>query len=383
MYGSLSYMGLPIEVLVKRYRHEFSNGKSFSSVEECANDFARYLEADVPYNKKEEDESVARIVYWAVRTISSKCQQTFFDNMIEAGKVLKSKANGICQNVIGDEIDRLEILEGAECFTPGQLTTIGRKYQEIIDNYIDECFSWLKVSDRTQGQIKKLVQLVLHRARLSRFRTGIVVAGFGSEEICPTLCSFEMDGIVNEKLKRTKIEIVDIDRGGPGADVKAFAQREMVERFLQGVDPSYDLYVQNRLEDAMKEFAEAIFRGQGLSRQNAQAKVTKLSPVISKIKKDFVKVSDEHKENEFRDNVLNMVQFMPNQELSTLAESLIDLTSLKRRMSAERETVGGDIDVAIISKSEGFVWIKRKHYFPPELNPRFFHRHYEAKGDVK
>jgi hypothetical protein len=47
-------------------------------------------------------------------------------------------------------------------------------------------------------------------------------------------------------------------------------------------------------------------------------------------------------------------------------------------MSAERETVGGDIDVAIISKSEGFVWIKRKHYFPADLNPRFFRRHYET-----
>ncbi len=96
------------------------------------------------------------------------------------------------------------------------------------------------------------------------------------------------------------------------------------------------------------------------------------------MKQDFIEKSAEHKEKEFKHNVLNMVQFMPNQELATLAESLVDLTSLKRRMSAERETVGGDIDVAIISKSEGFVWIKRKHYFPADLNPRFFRRHYET-----
>jgi hypothetical protein len=35
------------------------------------------------------------------------------------------------------------------------------------------------------------------------------------------------------------------------------------------------------------------------------------------------------------------------------------------------ETVAGPIDVAVISKGDGFIWIKRKHYFSPELNPHF------------
>ena len=33
--------------------------------------------------------------------------------------------------------------------------------------------------------------------------------------------------------------------------------------------------------------------------------------------------------------------------------------------------VGGPIDVAVISKGDGFVWIKRKHYFKAELNLHF------------
>jgi hypothetical protein len=39
------------------------------------------------------------------------------------------------------------------------------------------------------------------------------------------------------------------------------------------------------------------------------------------------------------------------------------------------ETVGGPIDVAVISKGDGFVWIKRKHYFERDLNPHFFRNH--------
>ncbi|HEY0631206.1 MAG TPA: hypothetical protein VGC98_04065 [Thermoleophilaceae bacterium] len=38
----------------------------------------------------------------------------------------------------------------------------------------------------------------------------------------------------------------------------------------------------------------------------------------------------------------------------------------------ETETVSGPIDVAVISAGDGFVWIKRKHYFEAERNPQFF-----------
>jgi hypothetical protein len=65
---------------------------------------------------------------------------------------------------------------------------------------------------------------------------------------------------------------------------------------------------------------------------------------------------------------------MPKQELASLAEELINLTSVKRKFSSGAESVGGPIDVALISRIDGFVWVGRKHYFEPSLNPRYFHR---------
>jgi hypothetical protein len=70
----------------------------------------------------------------------------------------------------------------------------------------------------------------------------------------------------------------------------------------------------------------------------------------------------------------DMVEFMPKPELAKMAEALVNLTSIKRHVSRGMETVGGPIDVAVISQSEGFVWVKRKHYFPAELNSRYFER---------
>jgi hypothetical protein len=52
-----------------------------------------------------------------------------------------------------------------------------------------------------------------------------------------------------------------------------------------------------------------------------------------------------------------------------MAETLVNLTTFKRRVSTSRETAGGPIDVAVVSRGDGFVWVRRKRYFPIELNP--------------
>jgi hypothetical protein len=61
-----------------------------------------------------------------------------------------------------------------------------------------------------------------------------------------------------------------------------------------------------------------------------------------------------------------------------MAEALVNLTAFKRRMTDELETVGGPVDVAVISKGDGLVWVKRKHYFKPELNQHFFANYYRG-----
>ena len=69
-----------------------------------------------------------------------------------------------------------------------------------------------------------------------------------------------------------------------------------------------------------------------------------------------------------------MVAYLSKEDIAELAEALVHLTQLKLKVSREPETVGGPIDVAVISKGDGLIWIERKHYFQRELNPRYFHR---------
>jgi hypothetical protein len=75
---------------------------------------------------------------------------------------------------------------------------------------------------------------------------------------------------------------------------------------------------------------------------------------------------------------------MPLQDAIDLADFLVDLTIKFSRFMPGAPTVGGPIEIAAISKHEGFRWIKRKYYFRRDLNPEErFTRVYEpgSKGD--
>ena len=60
--------------------------------------------------------------------------------------------------------------------------------------------------------------------------------------------------------------------------------------------------------------------------------------------------------------IFKSVDLLPLSEMAFLAENLVNITSLKRLYSLDgrQQTVGGPTDVAIISKGDGFVWVKNK-----------------------
>ena len=59
---------------------------------------------------------------------------------------------------------------------------------------------------------------------------------------------------------------------------------------------------------------------------------------------------------------------MPVQDAINLADFLVDLTKRYFSFLPGADIVGGETDIATVTKYEGFKWIKRKHYYPISLN---------------
>lgn len=59
---------------------------------------------------------------------------------------------------------------------------------------------------------------------------------------------------------------------------------------------------------------------------------------------------------------------MPIQDAIDLASYLADTAKRFYRFLPGSDIVGGDTDIAVITRYEGFKWVERKHYYPAELN---------------
>jgi hypothetical protein len=59
---------------------------------------------------------------------------------------------------------------------------------------------------------------------------------------------------------------------------------------------------------------------------------------------------------------------MPVGEVIDLAEFLVDATIKFVRFAPGHQTVGGPVEIAALTRHEGFKWIKRKHHYPQSLN---------------
>lgn len=64
---------------------------------------------------------------------------------------------------------------------------------------------------------------------------------------------------------------------------------------------------------------------------------------------------------------------MPIQDAIDLTDFLADMTKKVFRFRAVPEYVSGEIDIATVTKYENFRWIKRKHYYPANLNREVDH----------
>ena len=150
--------------------------------------------------------------------------------------------------------------------------------------------------------------------------------------------------------------------------IDLFGQKDIMKSFLHGINPGY----RHHIEDVVEELIITVFEDFDNMFPDVRTKECQearfASLVMKRLRETFARLDDTEDDNWIP--IFNMVQSMPKDELSVTAETLVNLTKFRLRISDEQETVGGPIDVAVITKGDGFVWVKRKHYFPAELNLR-------------
>lgn len=363
IYGNADFMQYPWETVIKLYRKQIGL-RNQSTIMDWATDFAKYVgkfgkitPEDKTRNLQEvtrswfasaldeaDDAAIARGISIGTGDYISLLKGVFLDNVkatIEKDRWMSDKAAKKFVNNFGGVVDEIR--------------------KEFIEDFGDD-----ELNDIADKFISSAI-LYRHPSPLS---SGVVIAGFGDSEYFPTVVSLECDGYLGDRLKLYPENVIDVTRSMTGA-MRAFAQGEMVQRFMSGFDPLLGSALMTAFAEVLKESCLEVLNKYGSSRKTTAKSKTDVIEAVHASMHKLVEQVESFTTRAFSNPIVEMISLLPKDELANLAESLVALTSLKRRVSRDMETVGGAIDVALISKSDGFVWIKRKYYFPQELNPQF------------
>ncbi|MFA5348306.1 MAG: hypothetical protein WC294_09215 [Methanoregula sp.] len=372
IFNNAAFLGIPWEPLITRFGDSLGPAP-LPNLSDYADRFLGFLKSEQELITADiEKQYFTSLIYAYYLSLRQIFQQNSLEIIRVQGVISEDQIGDIVAEKINEIYAQIMSAEPVSGIDQSRIRDLSKAYDEITTRVISEVFEQLPIPDPTRAQLKEIPFMFFGKysgsldPMVQNF-SGMVIAGFGEKEIFPSLVTYAIEGRLSGALKYKETENKKITLES-GAYVIPFAQREMVDIFMSGIDP--------RLTDALVESLSEIFRGY------PQAIVDSIETMNddekSSLKTQFQPQSDVLIEriSTYIDNyrasnigpVINVVISLPKTELAAMAESLVNLTSLKRKVSLQAETVGGPVDVAVLSKRDGFVWIKKKHYFKEELN---------------
>lgn len=375
VYSNAELMKIPIEIIIKQYKNELRS-KTFSYLDEYVNDFLSFI-----VNKTELFHlSINEEAY-----VSSVSIDLLNGLLADYQILIRRKENSVQRNLTAEELRDIqrEATLGTCRFVDGfsdipgfdQTEYIKEVYGNKLQEQIKNDFPWVP-----DDLFNPLFESIIAAYRKSFFRrnyVGIAFAGYGDLEIFPHMTHLHLSGLINGQLRYSIQEVVEVNEN-QSATITPLAQTDVMQTFLFGINDNFISDLRNEIPFQIKTcldgLEDSLFApGKKSEVQNSlnNAAACIINQIITKAREQYLFP------------ITNSLASLPIEELSLLAESMINITSLRRKVAIDDNigTVGGPIDVAIISKSDGFIWLKRKHYFEQKYNPQYFYSHYFSERE--
>lgn len=370
IYGSAMFMGIPWETIIKKYRNEILRDQYFGTLQEHTDHFLDYLVSPSIISEKTEDHFL-KTRFWR---IADRLVQKFKNDL---KRMFEEATSPINETSVKDRLskwiletqDKIKDHAPIDGITSQEKDAITHKFDSFFNEILDRCLESLPVSEKNRNDLQEIVfKLMFSKIDLGE-NSGIVIAGYGADEIFPKREDVSLGGKIGNNLiieKRSQEQI----RIGMGASIAPYAQREMVDTIMKGIDPQLESEIRDLVKDALDKLPVILANRHGIE-LNDEAR-EKITQDVAAVYMELDKSIDMAQRDYYIRPIIDSVGTLPPAELGAMAETLISITSFKRRVTMVSESVGGPIDVALITRGDGFVWIKRKHYFEPQLNHQYF-----------
>lgn len=189
-------------------------------------------------------------------------------------------------------------------------------------------------------------------------RTFLVFAGYGEDEAYPSICQYEVTGINKSKLQWQLSGSANIS-GEQESNIFTSGQSDIIDAIELGIQNERIGVIRKRFQTLIEDL---------LTQNLLDSLIGKIDyPTIRQEVADLIRESGkEH----LRQHLEAIKQF-DLQKMACLAENLIKATELHRKITFRQEGVGGLIDLAVITREDGFQWLNRKSWYEPSKGGQY------------
>ena len=372
--GNAEFLRVPWDVIVRRYRQK--NGMvRHATVESTVKDFFNYIAVtgvfwnDSACNRFLRDLS-EMVFYEVTGRMGNEDERRDDGSLIRPAAFKKAflrhlssvarkyAKNGSCPQFIHYSIEE---------FRAASADVMNRFFEEkdiaSSTGFGENCYP-KDVLDAIRPAFEETLLSVLgSRLDLDSSAT-LVFVGYGEDQEYPSLIpAVVCEGYasrVNYSVKPD--DIIHISDDKPVA-ICPFAQKDVIKSLLRGIHAEWSASVMDSLGSMTNVFFSDVFVPSMEDGVPGSDFFDKIIEVETKdLQDNFVKEARRMLDRNQREWEKALEKY-DLEEMAALADSLINLTGFHRVLTFSQEGVGGLVDIGVISKNEGFTWLRRKSWY--------------------
>ena len=367
-----SLVGVPWETIIKVFRN-YLGPHGFESLQDYSGELVRFLNGSAELFPQDAQDQVF------LELFSAYLHE--LDERIMAQTLMRAMRDGKkdVHAAVTDEVIKaaLQQWESSPQIQENDFPLdSGDAMVSRLSGKIAECIGSTQIpfNAEQQSALLRIARLIVTKQlAVNDGMSGLVIAGFGEKDHFPVLQELQFYGVYAGRVKCREVSVAKVTHTEP-AQIRTFAQSEVVDTFLYGCSPALYGLIMEEVSAVLVGQADVIVDGFPTTRK---AKKNEYKEIVRTSMKDvaveLLRDIGKRRVERYYEPVVGAIEHLPKSELAHVAATLVSLSSFQKRVSlSEDETVGGPVDVAVITKGDGFVWVDRKHYFKADLNPHYF-----------
>lgn len=350
--GSTQFMGHPYEILISQWKKTLT--KPLARVDDYVTNWISWLTHRQDLFPEDE-----QIVWF---------KDVLEDYFLDLRKRIIDYTGS--NNIFKDNFNDPEVLEWVNGFLSGDIewldgqqdlasmdsawaeTKIGT-LRKSISEVIEYVFDDVPRDAQSDEYYWQIAQRFLYKYTYHHTEGTLAFVGFGDSEIYPAHTYLDFLGVIADKPRYLRnSDAISLETS---SRLRTHAQAEAIHTFLRAYHKNFESVAKVNID---KTF-DTLLQVEGLNDLPDEI-LTEIERVKSESKSALESAFAEESTNKFVDPFTSTLAGLPTISLGNMAASLIQLQVLRQTSTAIQDTVGGPIDVGVITLENGFQWFKHK-----------------------